>query len=427
MVRMIIPCDPMHLEIILVTCNIEGQNTHSRIVSAACKSNYHGSDHQCFHFSVSNVQYCAATGKQYGLRITDPKGAQRTDARLQGKMVISLLKSQTLRASLIPEKRAETGDEALERVCLALQLHLIRCLARYASAPVIRVDQLDDWLEIGRMLIRLVAVTSAHFTDSLVYYCQMLPQQFLRFKEQFRCGLDLDGHPIMFSAGILSCQGGEHMNYLAQQLIPITTHLREGYLELYAEALTILQIAGEQMLDGSVPIDTFKSHSKHRFDKAADSGLCVCGAVLGDGPEAFDFDVSFPAAPGDEPPRPVPEPEYCNFGSCAACREKAAMWATGCQMGGATGFLKRALRNQQVKSRRVVRQHQRQAEEDERLLRLATNEAAEAEAKAEAEAPVIEAGGGMGDAAGLGLLEDAVAEEDVRDDSPMAELLDDFM
>jgi hypothetical protein len=31
--------------------------------------------------------------------------------------------------------------------------------------------------------------------------------------------------------------------------------------ELYAEALTILQIAGEQMLDGTVPMDSYKSHS----------------------------------------------------------------------------------------------------------------------------------------------------------------------
>ena len=219
---------------------------------------------------------------------------------------------------MLPCGRAETPSEYMSRVSLALRSHLLRRLSAFANAHTLSYDELDQFEMCGRYYMRLIKESGLSCTDATVYMAMGLPADLKRNKDVFT----LPSGRMLAGGSLFSCQGGEHMNYVAKILILVTTNLHDGFLVVYCQTRQRHSVVSEQGVPEWSGAATYKAHSKPRFERCTKEGYCTCGAELGSPLGEMRGEIAEP-------------PEWLNFGSCISCKEKLGVFADCCETSGA--------------------------------------------------------------------------------------------
>jgi hypothetical protein len=253
------------------------------------------------------------TADEYANRILKPKDF--TSGRLQGKMAISYkIWYWRLRSSMIPKGCDEGESTRLTRVSLALRCHTLRRMCAFAAAHTLTFEELAMFEQCGRFYMRLIKNSGLPCTDTTIYLALALPA----WLEKHKMLLLVNDNELLAGGSLFSCQGGEHMNYVAKILILITTNLHDGFLTTYAQERQRMSVAGEQGVKEYCGPDTFKEHSKSRFKPCEEGGSCICGAP---GPLS--------GAPADL----TTPPEWLFLGGCVSCIEMRQVWSDLCLPG----------------------------------------------------------------------------------------------
>jgi hypothetical protein len=206
--------------------------------------------------------------EKFAAAFTAPKDDAKA-SRLQGKMAIAFLQgAHQLRPELIPKLRVETVTETMNRTSIFLRIHISRRLFSFANRHTLNKLELLQFEECGRFLLRLIKNSGMPLTDATAYSSMEMPGWLLKNFEVLRIDDEVDesSQRILGCGSTSSCQGGEHLNHVAQTTIPFCTNMHEGFQAQYTDMRQMENIASQQGVPEFLGADSYRAHSVKRFD-----------------------------------------------------------------------------------------------------------------------------------------------------------------